>query len=55
MGPIVNISADKLFSVWKNVVTKVSGIGFDIAVTMTDGHCLMIKYWRDLGIYQFLT
>ena len=47
MVPIVNISADKLFSVWKNVVTKVSEIGFDIAVKMTDGHSANMKLFND--------
>ena len=47
MVPIANISADKLFSVWKNVVTKVSEIGFDIAVTMTDGHSANMKLFND--------
>ena len=47
MVPIVNISADKLFSVWKNVVTKVSEIGFDIAVTMADGHSANMKLFNN--------
>ena len=34
--PIVNISADILYSIWKNIVSQVTKIGFDIAVTMTD-------------------
>ena len=38
MVPIVNSNADILHSVWKNVVSQISKIGFDIAVTMTDGH-----------------
>ena len=38
MVPIVNISADILYSIWKNIVSQVTKIGFDIAVTMTDGH-----------------
>ena len=38
MVPIVNINADILHSVWKKVVSQISNIGFDISVTMTDGH-----------------
>ena len=38
MAPISNISADKLYKIWIDVVTKVSKIGFDTPVTMTDGH-----------------
>ena len=38
MTPLVNINHDILFNVWNNVVTKLSDIGFDIAVMMTDGH-----------------
>ena len=38
MVPIDNINADILFSVWKNVVSQISDIGFDISVTITDGH-----------------
>ena len=38
MVPIVNINADKLYKIWTDVMTKVAKIGFDTAVTMTDGH-----------------
>ena len=38
MVPIMNISADILYSIWKNIVSQVTKIRFDIAVTMTDGH-----------------
>ena len=34
----LNINADKLHSVWADVMKKVENIGFDVAVTMTDGH-----------------
>ena len=34
----VNINADILHSVWKNVVSQISDIAFDISVIMTDGH-----------------
>ena len=38
MAPISNISADKLHAIWTDIVTKIIKIGFDPAVTMTDGH-----------------
>ena len=44
MAPVVNINADKLYSIWKNVVSQVTAIGFDVAVTMTDGHSSNMKY-----------
>ena len=30
MVPVVNINADILYSVWKNIVTQISKTGFDI-------------------------
>ena len=38
MVPITNINAVKLYFIWKDVITKISKTGFDIAVTMTYGH-----------------
>ena len=38
MVPIVNISAEKLYAIWVDVIEKISKIGFDPAVTMSDGH-----------------
>ena len=43
MVPIVGINADKLYSMWKNIVSQVTMIGFGIAVTMTDGHSSNMK------------
>ena len=43
MFPIVGINAEKLYSIWKNVVSQMTAIGFDIAVTMTDGHSSNMK------------
>ena len=40
---IVNIYADKLYSIWKYVVSQMIAIGFDIAGTMTDGHSSNMK------------
>ena len=37
MAPVININADKLHSIWTDVMEKVENIGFDVAVTMTMG------------------
>ena len=47
MVPIVKINAEKLYTIWTDVVTKVSKIGFDIAVTMSDGHSSNMKFFND--------
>ena len=36
--PVVNINKDILYNVWKEVLRVTSAIGFDVAVTTTDGH-----------------
>ena len=50
MVPIVGINADKLFSIWKNIVSHMTMIGFDIAVTMTmtDGHSSNMKLFNKI-------
>ena len=47
MVPIVGINAEKLYSIWKNVVSQMTAIGFDIAVTMTDGHSSNMKLFNN--------
>ena len=47
MPPVVNINADKLYSIWKNVVSQVTAIGFDVAVTITDGHSSNMKLFNN--------
>ena len=37
MSPVININADKLHSIWTDVMKNVEKIGFDVAVTMTMG------------------
>ena len=37
ISPLVNINADIIFKVWDQVLDVVTEIGFDVAVTMTDG------------------
>ena len=38
MSPVSEINHEKIYKVWKNVVEKITEIGFDIVATMTDGH-----------------
>ena len=47
MVPVVNISAEKLFTVWTDVMTKVEKIGFDVAVTMSDGHSSNMRFFNN--------
>jgi len=47
MTPISSINADKLSSIWTDVVGKVEKIGFDPAVTMTDGHSSNISLFNN--------
>ena len=46
MSPICNINADKLHKVWSNVTKVATEIGFDIVVTMTDGHSANVKLFN---------
>ena len=46
MAPVVNINADKLHSLWTDDVNKVTKIGFDVAVTMTDGHSSNMNFFN---------
>ena len=46
MAPVVNINADKLHLLWTDVVNKVIKIGFDVAVTMTDGHSSNMNFFN---------
>ena len=60
MVPIVNVNADILHSIWKSVLSQISKIGFDIAVTITDGHSSnmplikkkVLKSEQDLFVYN---
>ena len=47
MTPISSINADKLSSIWTDVVGKIEKIGFDPAVTMTDGHSSNISLFNN--------
>ena len=46
MVPIVNINAEKLYEIWKSTVSAMTKVGFDIAVTMTDGHSSNMKLFN---------
>ena len=46
MPPVFNINADILSEVWSNVVRVVTDIGFDVAITMTDGHSSNMSYFN---------
>ena len=38
MTPISELSAEKIHSVWKNVVKTATELGFNVVATTTDGH-----------------
>ena len=46
MVPIVKINFEKLYTIWKDVMNKVAKIGFDAAVTMTDGHSSNMSFFN---------
>ena len=47
MSPITQINHEIIYEVWKNVVMKISDIGFDVVATMTDGHKSNVKMFKD--------
>ena len=52
MVPLVNISAEKLYTAWTDVITKVKKIGFDVAVTMSDGHSSNMRFFNNKLPYR---
>ena len=44
---IVTINADILEKLWRNVVEQVTSIGYNVAVTMTDGHSANMKIFNE--------
>ena len=46
MSHIVTIAADTIEKLWKNVLEQVTSIGFDVAVTMTDGHSANMRFFN---------
>ena len=46
MTPVSRLSAELLETVWRNVIEQISKVGFDVAVTMTDGHSSNMKFFK---------
>ena len=45
MSPQSNISAEKIFVVWKNLMKVLTEIGFDVRITMNDQHPSNVKFF----------
>ena len=48
MSPIHNLNSEKLLKVWNNVIRVVTKIGFDVVLTMVDGHQSNISFYQNL-------
>ena len=48
LSPIYNLNAKKLEKVWQNEVRVVSDIGFDVVLTMTDGHQSNLTFFNNI-------
>ena len=48
MSPISEISATKIYTVWKNVVKCTTELGFDVVATTSDGHRANMKLFKTL-------
>ena len=48
MSPVVNINAEKIYLVWCNLLKVLTNIGFDVQVTMNDGHASNVKFFEKL-------
>ena len=48
MSPIDEISAEKIHTVWKNVVKEVTRLGFNVVSTTADGHRSNMKLFKTL-------
>ena len=48
MTPISEISAEKIHTVWSNVVKAITEMGFNIVATTTDGHKSNMKFFKTL-------
>mgnify|MGYP001799815337 FL=1 len=46
MTPLVNINASIIFKIWDQVLEVVTEIGFDVAVTMTDGVSSNMSFFK---------
>ena len=45
MSPISNISSEKVRTVWMNVAENLTKLGFDVAVSMNDGHPSNVRFF----------
>ena len=48
MTPITNINHEKLRTIWENNMQVLFEIGFDVYLTMSDGHDSNVKFFRSL-------
>ena len=48
MSPTHKINKDKILKVWTDVIKHVTMIGFDVVVTMTDGHSSNVSFFEFL-------
>ena len=48
MTPITNINSKKLRTVWESNMEALTEIGFDVCVTMTDGHESNVMFFKDI-------
>ena len=48
MSPVVNINADKIHQIWCNLLKVLTTIGFDVQVTMNDGHASNVNFFEKL-------
>ena len=45
MAPITNISSEKIYEIWKNVVKKITELAFNIVATTADNHKSNMKFF----------
>lgn len=41
------MNAKNLHNIWKNIATKLTELGFEVVITMTDGHSANVKFFHD--------
>ena len=49
LTPISNINSDKITAIWHNCVEVLTEIGYDVCITMTDGHDSNVKFFKQLS------
>ena len=45
--PIDKLDADILHEMWKNVLARLTAIGFDVVVSSVDGHSSNRKFYKE--------